>query len=211
MPGFDIRPDDQCPGDKCPDGSSPVKNVRRTFVIRTPSGIINVAKAAIFILILSIFIRRNFKPMEARLREGFGPLDFGCDQSDCQKHFGEPDEKENLEGVDGSSSAVWHYWEKGFSLFFDNDFGSKFCCVEIDQSFPLKVYGQLIFGKREQEVIELMKNKGFKVTDTEQHEWGERRITFDDIFADFYFEKGKLISINYSVPLGELQERTNFN
>jgi hypothetical protein len=149
--------------------------------------------------------------MEARLREGFGPLDFGCSQEKCLAVFGEPDEKDTLEGVGDSSSGVWHYWEKGFSLFFDNDFGSKFCCVEIDQSFPLKVFGELVFGKREKDVVELLKKQGFKVTDTEQHEWGERRITFDDIFADFYFERDKLVSVNYSVPLGELQERNNFN
>lgn len=149
--------------------------------------------------------------MDARLREGFGPLDFGASQDECIKHFGEPNEKEELEGVDGSSSGVWHYWERGFSLFFDKDFGSKFCCVEIDQSFPLVLYGQLVFGKPENTVITLLKDKGFKVTDTEQHEWGERRVTFDDIFADFYFERGILVSINYSVPLGELQERTIYN
>ena len=114
--------------------------------------------------------------MEARLKEGFGPLDFGCTQDDCLSHFGEPDEKENLEGADGSSSGVWHYWEKGYSLFFDNDYGSKFCCVEIDQSFPIRIYGQTVFGLSEKEVVNIMKGRGFAVTDTEQHEWGERRV-----------------------------------
>src|ERR1044072_2071847 len=131
--------------------------------------------------------------MEARLREGFGPLDFGCTRDDSRKQFGAPNEKEHLEGIDGSRSEVWHYWEKGFSLFFDTILGSRFCSVEIDQQYPLKVCGQLVFGQTEQEVISLMKEHGFKVTDKEQHEWGERRITFDDIFADFYFEKGKLV------------------
>lgn len=149
--------------------------------------------------------------MEARLREGFGPLNFGCSQEECLRQFGEPSEKENLEGVDGSSSGVWHYWEKGFSLFFDNDNGSKFCCVEVDQVFPLQLLGSRVFGKPEQEVIKLMNDNGFRVTDTEQHDWGERRVTFDDIFADFYFQRGKLVSINYSIPLEELQERTIYN
>jgi hypothetical protein len=149
--------------------------------------------------------------MEARLREGFGPLNFGCSQRICLEHFGEPDERETLEGLDGSSSGVWHYWEKGFSLFFDEDQGSRFCCVEIDQAFPLKIDGQEVFGRTEKDVIDIMKGKGFAVTDTEQHEWGERRVTFDDIVADFYFERGRLVSINYSIPLGELQERTIYN
>lgn len=142
--------------------------------------------------------------MEARLKQGFGPIDFGCSQSDCQKQFGEPEEKEKLEGIDGTDSEVWHYWEKGFSLFFDPSFGSKFCCVEIDQSLPLILFGQKVFGTKEQELTNMLKGKGILVSDSEQHEWGERRVTFDDIFADFYFEKGILVSVNYSVPLGEL-------
>lgn len=142
--------------------------------------------------------------MEARLRKGFGPVDFGCSQNECRNQFGEPDEKEHLEGIDGIDSEVWHYWERGFSLFFDPAFDSRFCCVEIDETFPLQVFGQLVFGKKEIEVTGLMKAKGYSISDTENHEWGEKRVTFDDIFADFYFEKGVLVSVNYSVPLGEI-------
>jgi hypothetical protein len=149
--------------------------------------------------------------MEARLRKGFGPADFGCSQEDCLEHFGEPEERSDLEGLDGSVQGVWHYWTRGFSLFFDPELAFKFCCVEVDESVPLKLFGQVIFGRTEKEVILLMKEKGFNVTDTEQHEWGERRVTFDDIFADFYFENGKLVSVNYSVPLNELTEHTTYN
>jgi hypothetical protein len=153
---------------------------------------------------LTILIATFVVPMEARLKQGFGPADFGCSQSECLKQFGTPDEKETLEGITGADSEVWHYWEKGFSLFFDPAFESKFCSVEIDQSFPLTLFGKTIFGTKEQELTTLLKEKGYLVSDSEQHEWGERRVTFDDIFADFYFEKGVLVSVNYSVPLGEL-------
>lgn len=142
--------------------------------------------------------------MEARLRKGFGPVDFGSTQNDCVKQFGEPDEKERLEGIDGVDSEVWHYWERGFSLFFDPAFDSRFCCVEIDETFPLLMFGQLVFGKREQDLTTLMKSKGFIISDTENHEWGEKRVTYDDVFTDFYFEKGVLVSVNFSAPLGEI-------
>lgn len=142
--------------------------------------------------------------MEARLKQGFGPVDFGCSQAECRKQFGEPDEKEHLEGIAGVDSEVWHYWERGFSLFFDPAYDSKFCCVEIDETFPLQMFGQLVFGRKEQEFTAMMKEKGHVVSDQEQHEWGEKRLTFDDIFADFYFEKGILVSVNYSALVGEI-------
>ncbi len=149
--------------------------------------------------------------MEARLKEGFGPLSFGSSQHDCMMHFGIPEEKEEIEGIDGSLNSVWHYWDKGFSVFFDKSRDDKFCCVEIDSSFPLVIYNQLVFGKREEEVIALLSTAGFVVSDSEQHEWGERRISFDDIFADFYFEKGKLVSVNYSDPVAEKEDSILFN
>lgn len=141
--------------------------------------------------------------MEARLTKGFGPIDFGATQTECLKHFGEPDEKEILSGIDGNDSEVWHFWEKGFSLFFDPAYESRFCCVEIDESVPLRMYGEPVFGKKEQEIISWLKSKGLLVSESEQHEWGERRVTFDDIFADFYFEKGLLVSVNFSMPVGD--------
>lgn len=139
--------------------------------------------------------------MDARLSQGFGPLSFGDGQKECIIHFGEPDEKEQMEGIDGSINTVWHYWDNGFSVFFDENTGGKFCCVEVDDTQPLNVFDQSVFGMREEQVITLLESNGYKVSDTEQHEWGERRISFDDIFADFYFEKGKLVSVNYSSPL----------
>jgi len=141
--------------------------------------------------------------MDVHLLKGFGPLVFGDTQKECLKHFGEPDEREQLEGIDGSINIVWHYWENGFSIFFDENMDGKFCCVEVDDTKPLSIFNQSVFGKREEEVITLLESNGYRVSDTEQHEWGERRISFDDIFADFYFEKGRLVSVNYSVPLTE--------
>ena len=51
----------------------------------------------------------------------------------------------------------------------------------------------------EKQIIELFKSKGINVFETEVHEWGEKRLTFDDTNIDFYFEKNKLSSINYGM------------
>ena len=53
---------------------------------------------------------------------------------------------------------------------------------------------------KETEIIELFKQHAFPLSETEQHSWGEKRLSFDAAFADLYFEKGKLVSINFSAP-----------
>ena len=47
------------------------------------------------------------------------------------------------------------------------------------------------------EIIKLFKENNFEVTDSEKHEWGEKRVSFDEALVDLYFENGKLQSINF--------------
>ena len=51
--------------------------------------------------------------------------------------------------------------------------------------------------------MDLLTNKGYKDIDTETHEWGEKRVSFDDAQVDFYFENGELISVNYGIFLDQ--------
>jgi hypothetical protein len=129
----------------------------------------------------------------------FGGLPFGASEKDAVAIFGEPEEKETLEAIDGSFSAVWHYWSKGFSLFFDQPQGGHFCCVEADSSVSLRLWDTGLFDLNETQLKALFKLKGFRDMDEENHEWGEKRVSFDDAMADFYFEKGELVSINFGV------------
>jgi hypothetical protein len=59
------------------------------------------------------------------------------------------------------------------------------------------LWGQKIFDLKEKQIIELFKANGITKHESEQHEWGEKRISFDEANIDFYFEKNKLVSINY--------------
>jgi hypothetical protein len=137
-------------------------------------------------------------PIEASLLKSFGALPFGATDKEALRIYGEPDEKEMLEGIDGSVSAVWHYWAKGFTLFFDGAKTDRFCCAEIDSSLQLKMWDIPVFSLNEPQLKELFKQNGFKELDEEFHEWGEKRITFDDAMADFYFENGIMVSVNFS-------------
>ncbi|MCE3278396.1 MAG: hypothetical protein K0S44_587 [Bacteroidetes bacterium] len=51
--------------------------------------------------------------------------------------------------------------------------------------------------------IDLFKSQNYTLYETEVHEWGEKRLSFDDANIDFYFERDKLTSINYGKPLND--------
>lgn len=138
-------------------------------------------------------------PFEAKLLKAFGGVPFGAGPEAIEKAFGLPEEAEVLEAPDDSKSLVWHYWSRGFSLFFDQESGGRFCCVEADRSVDLKIFGVDIFSLNENDVKKLLNNQGYRDIDEENHDWGEKRVSFDDAMVDFYFEKGMLVSINFGV------------
>lgn len=117
---------------------------------------------------------------------------------DAETCFGAAEEVENLEGEGDYKAIVWHYWNRGFSLFFDEGGKQTFTCVEIDNDEAM-LWGERIFDMEEEDIIELFKTKGFKEIDSELHEWGEKRVSFDDALVDLYFENGELVSINYGI------------
>jgi len=120
--------------------------------------------------------------------------------AEVEKILGKPEEIELLDDMEDCESTVWHYWDLGFSLFFDENNNKVFGCVEIDNEDTL-LWGKKIFSMTEKEIIALFKSKNYTNHETEMHEWGEKRLSFDDANIDFYFEKNKLTSINYGKPL----------
>jgi len=136
------------------------------------------------------------------LLKGLGPLLFGETMKRAVSLFGEPDETEELfDELLNEKSTVCHYWDKGFSLFFKDNKDKTFTCAEVDSKGTM-VDGKKVFTLSEKQVIDLFKSLGFSLTETEQHAWGEKRVSFDDAFADLYFENGKLVSINFCMAEG---------
>jgi hypothetical protein len=134
------------------------------------------------------------------LLKGFSGLNFGEPAKNALQLFGQPDETEELfDELINEKSLVYHYWERGFSLFFKDDELKTFTCAEVDYDKAI-LFGEKVFLLKEEKVIELFSKNGYKLTETEQHAWGEKRLSFDDAFADLYYEKGKLISINFCIP-----------
>jgi len=140
----------------------------------------------------------DFTP-QINLLKGFCTLNFGVSAVDAELVFGKPEEIQVLDDtILETSCTVYHYWDSGFSLFFDNKNAMKFGSVEVDNEDTL-LFGQKIFSLTEQQLIDLMKEHDYTLTDTEKQDWGERRLSFDEAGLDCYFENGRMSSVNFGV------------
>ena len=139
--------------------------------------------------------------LEIRPLLGFGELKFGADQSDVENYLGEPQEIEDLPGeADESDAEVWNYWDEGHTVFFEKDMENNCTCFETDNEEAI-LFGKNIFDLNEKQIIELMETNGYREIDTEDEEWGERRVSYSDAVMDFYFEDDNLISVSWGVMI----------
>jgi len=140
----------------------------------------------------------NFIP-QINLLKGFCTLNFGVTIVDVELVFGKPEEIQILDDpILETSCTVYHYWDSGFSLFFDNKNAMKFGSVEVDNA-DTELFSQKIFSMKESQLVDLMKQNNYPLSDSEMQEWGEKRLSFDDAGLDCYFENGKLVSANFGV------------
>jgi hypothetical protein len=136
---------------------------------------------------------------EIQLLAGFCGLKFGVSKEDAVSFFGQPEEIQQLnDEVMKNDALVYHYWDNGYSLFFDNKRKQTFTSVEIDNRETL-LFNVKLFSLREKELIELMKDNGYAMSDSEVHEWGEKRVSFDDAGLDCYFENNRMVSVNFGI------------
>jgi hypothetical protein len=140
---------------------------------------------------------------------GFGEIKFGDESQKVIDILGEADEVENIEDEDGFNVVILNYWEKGVTVFFEGGEKSVVSCFETDIP-ETTLFGKEVFSMSEEEVIALMKEKGFEVAETEVEETGEKRISYDDALIDFFFEDGELIAINWGVLVNEKGEIEEF-
>jgi hypothetical protein len=136
---------------------------------------------------------------EIRLLKGFCSLDFGQQPADAEAIFGPAEETQSLtDDILDTASYVMHYWSRGFSLFFDENRKNSFHMVEVDNPETI-MFGVPVFSLQEGEIVGLLREHNFKLSDTERHEWGEKRLGFDEACLDCYFENGRLTTISFSM------------
>jgi hypothetical protein len=137
---------------------------------------------------------------EIILLNSFCGLQFGSSKDEAVEMFGTPEEIQELtDDILHNNTMVYHYWDKGYSLFFDKNRDQKFSSVEIDNRETL-LFDIKLFTLREKELVLLMNENGYALSDTETHEWGEKRVSFDKAGLDCYFENNRMVSVNCGIP-----------
>lgn len=137
---------------------------------------------------------------EIQLKKGLNDLPFGATTNDAKAMFGDPTEIEVLEKdtEDDPDTELWYYDDESFSLFFEGEPGLVLTSIEINNQ-ETTLFGQKIFKMDEDQIIDLMKENGYNEMYTEDEEWGEKLLSFEDALIDFYFEDQKLVTVNWSL------------
>lgn len=148
----------------------------------------------------------NTLTLTIRPGEGFGELDFTATDKQVMDFLGEPDSTEMIEeeeeGEGQMNTVIWAYHEGNFSLFLEGNQIPRLSTCETDNPETL-LFGQRIFDMPENEIIDLMKERGYKNMDINNELWDERQVSFDDALIDFYFKNDCLLSVNWGVVINE--------
>ncbi|HOP13101.1 hypothetical protein [Lentimicrobium sp.] len=150
--------------------------------------------------------------MEILLLEGLNELKFGDTPQTVENTLGKPLEIENLgdEADEDLDTILWNYDKEGLTVFFEGKNNHVLSCFETDNE-EVTLFGKKIFGLNEQEITALMKENGMSQIDSDEEEWGERRVSFDEGLIDFYFQDGKLVTVNWGVFVNEDGEIEEFD
>ena len=144
----------------------------------------------------------QLKHIEIKPKKGFSNVLFGFSMSEVEKHLGAADEIDQTEEEEGTKTTIWHYWKKGYSLFFNSESNDIFTCIEIENKEAV-LWGEKVFELTEEQLIQLFTRMGYRSCETELYEWGEKRISFDDALVDCYFEEDKLAVVNYGIYIDD--------
>ncbi len=134
-------------------------------------------------------------------KQGLGELKFGMDMEKIVSALGEPQEIDNFEGDEELNAVLLHYWDKGFSVFFEGLTRQVVAGIETDYS-DATLFGEKVIGMSEAEVIDLMKRNGHPDYDKETEE-GDTRLSYEEEMVDFYMRDGKVAFVNWDVIVDE--------
>jgi hypothetical protein len=129
--------------------------------------------------------------------EGLSEVHFGISRDTALGMMGAPDDKitDNDEGL---SSEIWIYADPGISLIFEGEDDLSLVAAETNNP-EAELFGKQVFHLSVEDIIELFKENGFVEVETEEENWGEFRLSFEDAMIDFYFENGSLNTVNWSL------------
>lgn len=132
--------------------------------------------------------------------KGYGDIKFGMSVDEVIAILGEPSNLEELEPIvegNGISSILYDYDDVVASVCFEGV--NKMLVSSISTSNEDAVlFGEKIYDKNRNQIIELMKRNGYKEFDEEEQE-GDTCLIYDELMLDFYFNEGELIDVVWGV------------
>lgn len=131
--------------------------------------------------------------------KGFGEIPFGMSLDDAVKMLGNPNFYEELSDMEetGNRSVFYEYDDIDTNIYFEGITKSVVACFETENKDAV-LYGTKVFELNRAEVVELMRENGFKELE-EEDEDGEHRVSFEDAMVDFFFDGDKMTAVSWGV------------
>ena len=131
--------------------------------------------------------------------KGFGEIPFGMSLDEAVKLLGSPNFYEELSDMEetGNRSIFYEYDDIDTNIYFEGITKSVVACFETENPDAV-LYGTKVMELNRAEVIELMRENGFKELE-EEDEDGEHRISFEDAMIDFFFSDNKMTAVSWGV------------
>ena len=135
--------------------------------------------------------------------KGYGEIPFGMTLDEATKILGMPDFYEELSDMEetGNRSIYYEYEELETNIYFEGVTKSVVACFETE-NMEATLYGEPIFDLTKEEIIDLMKEHGFKELEEEKED-DEQRVSFEDAMIDFFFDEDGLAAVSWGVLVDE--------
>ena len=135
--------------------------------------------------------------------KGYGEIPFGMTLDETVKKLGMPDYYEELSDMEetGNRSVYYEYEELETNIYFEGVTKSVVACFETE-NMEATLYGEPVFDLTKEEIIDMMKEHGFKELE-EENEDDELRVSFEDALIDFFFEDEMLTAVSWGVLVDE--------
>ena len=135
--------------------------------------------------------------------KGYGEIPFGMTLEDAVKILNMPDFYEELSDMEetGNRSIYYEYTDIQTNIYFEGITKSVVACFETENK-NATLYGKKVLELKREEVIKLMKDKGFKELEEEEED-GELRVSFEDALMDFFFEGEEMTAVSWGVLVDE--------
>lgn len=135
--------------------------------------------------------------MEIIPGKSVGNILFGMDEESVVKLLGEPDFMEVFSEDSSEMTRVFSYFDKGLTLYFDEEDVFLLGCMEID-SYDFYLFGQNIARLSQNDFKKFLSENDVHDLYEENDEHQEALVS-DSLSASFYFEFDALISVQIGV------------